>query len=804
MQTTDGPNGARGESYVSGIKAACFPCGTCLGATFDTQLLHLVGKAVAKEAKTKAANVLLAPTMNVIRSPLGGRNYETYSEDPLVLGTLAAAYVNGCQEEGIAATPKHFVANEAENKRTTLSVEVDEQTLRELYLLPFQLVMKLSDPWCFMTSYNRVNNTYVADNHRLIQDVLRKEWGFDGLVMSDWMGTYSTAEGVNAGVELEMPGPTKWRGEKLLQAIRIGEVSADTIDKRATKVLELAKRLGRFEHPEEGPEHAVEDPERDQFIAYAAAEGMVLLKNDDEMLPIPKNDSVAMIGHFASHVCLGGGGSARVDALHAVSPFDGMTKLGYDTTLAEGIPVFGAVPHADPSIVYPTSSRKHSPAPVKLEWFNGKQIGQNLAHEEFKPEAEYMIKEQWPSYLDKDHCSRMEFDIVAPSTGHHIFSVISTGQAKCYIDGKLVYDRPQETDLKPESFYFFKSKLERRFNFDMTKGQRYSIKLESWACDPEILDAAPLFGKMFQGSALRFHEHIDEELQKREAAQVARRSKYAVVLIGNTNEIESEGFDRDTLDLSTAQYDLIDTVLEANPRTIVVNFSGAPVTMSRFVNKVPAILQAWFPGQECGHSVAAVLAGIINPSGRLPMSWPKTNEDNPAFENFPVGDDLLLHYKERLNVGYRYYDKRSAPKPLFEFGHGLSYTTFSISNASVAGSKGISEPSDSIIVQCEAENTGDREGKFVVQFYVRFPEASFGSARPPKELKAFGKVNLKPSERRTVSVELDKYAVSAYDAAQSCWRAQAGTYTVEMGSSTSEIASRVEFAVAKDFTWTGI
>jgi beta-glucosidase len=735
---------------------------------------------------------------------IGGRNYETYSEDPVVLGELAAAYVNGCQEEGIAATPKHFVANEAENFRTKLSVEVDEQTLREIYLHPFQIIMKKADPWCFMSSYNKVNGEYVADSHRLLQDILRDEWGFQGLIMSDWMGTYSTAKGVNAGVELEMPGPTKWRGGLLLKAVHDGQITISTIDQRAEKVLELLKRLGRFENPEEPPERAVEDRQRDDFIAYAAAEGMVLLKNKDSILPIPKGESVALIGHFAEHVCLGGGGSARVDALHAITPFEGMTKLGYKTTLAPGIPIFGAVPHADASIVFESCKNHPSERPVKLEWFNGPVIGDNLAESEMRPNAEYMIKEQWPSYLDKvSYCTRMKFDLVAPSTGHHIFSVISTGPAKCYIDGDLVYDRPQENDLKLESFYFFKSKLERRFNFHMKKGQRYSLKLESWACDPKILNAAPLFGKMFQGSALRFHEHIDEHALKQEAADVAGQSKYAVVFVGNTAEIESEGFDRDTMDLQQCQYDLIRTVRSANPRTIVVNFTGSVCTMTQFVDDVPAIVQGWFPGQESGHSIAAVLSGIINPSGRLPISWPRKLEDNPSYGNFPVGKDLLLHYEEGLDVGYRHYDRPDRPDPLFEFGFGLSYTTFTVADARPQGSSTVSATS-SVIIDCEVENTGDREGKVVVQYYVKPPKFSFGRPRPLKELKAFRKVSLRGGERRTISVELDKYAVSGYDAERSAWYAAEGEYEVLVGLSSREMCSTAVFLVAKTFGWTGV
>ncbi|KAF7557701.1 hypothetical protein G7Z17_g399 [Cylindrodendrum hubeiense] len=809
IKFTDGPNGARGESYVSGIKAACFPCGTSLGSTFDTSVLENIGAAVAKEAETKSANVLLGPTLNVIRSPLGGRNYETYSEDPLVLGTLAAAYVRGVQSEGrIAATPKHFVANDAENQRTTLSVEVDEQTLREIYLKPFQLVAKLSDPWCFMSSYNRVRGTYVADSAELINGILREEWGFKGPVISDWMGTYSTGPGINAGVDVEMPGPPKWRTlAAVSKLVQEGSVSEETITDSARRILELAQRLGRFENPEEPPERAVEDAKRDALIERSGAEGIVLLKNNTGVLPIPKNASVALIGHHARTVVLGGGGSARVDALHAITPIEGFEKLGYSTKVALGVPVFGAVPHADPSIVFGSGQTEYSAEPVKLEWFNGSVIGQNLAHEEFRPQAEYMIKEQWPEYLNKvDYSTRITFDLVAPSTGDAIFSVISTGRAKCYIDGQEVFERPQETKLRPESFYFFKKQLERRFNHHLESGKRYAIKLESWACDPDILSAAPLFGKMFQGSALRFHEKIDLEGRLAEAKQVAQETDYAVVCVGTTNEIESEGFDRDTMDLTLDQYHLIDAVVASNPKTIVVNFSGAPVSFTQFVDTAPAIVQAWFPGQEAGDSLAAVLTGLVNPSGKLPLSWPKRLEDNSSYGNFPATSDDILRYAEGLNIGYRWYDRQSSPKPLFPFGFGLSYTQFSITHAKVESSNAILHPDGQVKVTTQVTNTGSRSGKTVVQFYVDslYDIKVPGHARPIKELQAFSKVEIGTGETKEVSVHLDKYSVSIYDTDNKRWHVEKGEYRVLIGLSSVDIAQVVLFSVAESFTWTGI
>lgn len=762
-----------------------------------------MGVEIAKEAQWKAGNVLLAPTLNVMRSPLGGRNYETYSEDPFVLGILAAAFVNGCQSQGIAATPKHFVANEAENERKRLSVEVDEQTLREIYLLPFQLVMKLSKPLCFMTSYNRVNGTYVCDDRRLVDSVLRQEWGFDGLVMSDWMGTYSTAESVNAGVDLEMPGPTKWRGDLLQQAVVENKVPEKTINDSVKRVLQLAKVLGRFENSSEPLERAIEDPRRDNIITDAAAEGIVLLKNEG-ILPIRGRKTVAMIGQHAHLASIGGGGSAMVDALHSVSPIAGMEQVGVRVKASPGVPVYGTLPHANADIVLPAGNSDRDAAPVKIEWFNGSVIGQNTVLEEWRPTAEYMIKEKWPGYLNREYCSRITMDILPKTTGPHDLSVISTGRAKLQIDGEIVYEREQETDLALEAFYFYKKKLEQRFTYYMHAGKRYTLVLESWATDPDVLNESPLFGKLYQGSSLRFQEHVDLVARLENAANVAKEVDYAIVCVGNTNDIESEGYDRETMHLTRPQYDLIDCVVKANPNTIVVNFSGGATSMIEFAGKVPAIVHASFPGQECGHSLAKILTGQINPSGRLPFSWPRALEDNSSFGNFPVYKDLLLHYNEGLDVGYRHYDRRDSPDPLFPFGFGLSYTTFEISNLQMSSDNLPAHPMGSIEVTCDVGNTGSQQGKCLVQVYIAFPSTTVGRPRPIKELKAFKKVDLEPSHNKTISVTLDKYSISIYDAKNSCWMGLGGNFSVLVGFSSVDIVAKSSFTVDHDFMWRGV
>jgi beta-glucosidase len=328
--------------------------------------------------------------------------------------------------------------------------------------------------------------------------------------------------------------------------------------------------------------------------------------------------------------------------------------------------------------------------------------------------------------------------------------------------------------------------------------------LESWATDPDILNGPPLSGKMYQGSSLRFQEHVDLTQRLQDAAEVAKSSDYAIICVGNTNEIESEGYDRETMDLTGPQYDLINTVVKANPKTVVVNFSGGATSMTQFVDQVPAIVHASFPGQECGHSLASRLTGQLNPSGRRPFSWPRRLEDNPSFENFPVGKDLLLHYKEGLDVGYRYYDRVTSPTPLFPFGFGLSYTTFEISDARVYPEVMPAGPLGALDIVCDVKNTGSRRGKCVVQIYVAFPSTSIGRLRPMKELKAFKKVDLAPSESNTLSFTLDKYSISIFDAANSCWNALVGKFTVSIGLSSVDIATKLVFTVEQGFSWTGL
>jgi beta-glucosidase len=607
-------------------------------------------------------------------------------------------------------------------------------------------------------------------------------------VVSDWLGTYSTAKALKAGMDLEMPGPTRWRGQKLLDAMKQAEVPFDILDKSVQRVIDLAEKLGRFNDPVETPEESILDKKRLDFITELAAEGMVLLKNEDNILPIPGTATVAVIGQHATHPSIGGGGSAKVLAQHIISPLEGLKDSGVKCIHSPGVPILATVPHVQPE------------GRILLEWFNGHDVSTEKVHEAEIANAEYMIKEAWPKYLRQDYCTRISFSLKPKSSGNHVFSVITTGVARVYIDGIEVFHRPQEPVLQPESFYFYKAKIERRFTVPMTQGQVYKVVMHSWGTEKEVLNAVP--GTMFQGSSLRFMEHVDVPKAIEDAAKAAAESDVAVVFVGNTNEIESEGYDRETMDLTSDQYSLVSAVAKSNPKTVVVNFSGSPVTVLPFIDEIPAFLQGWFAGQECGYSVAKVLLGQVNPSGRLPMSWPKRNEDNPAYNNFPCNDDDVLEYKEGLKVGYRYYDAPDAPEPQFCFGSGMSYTEFELHNLGISAAVQGSPQETKFSLNYDLVNSGKRDGKQVVQIYVG--PSALTALRPMKELKAFQKVFVKAGDRETVSFELDKYTFSSFDAGMNQWRMGQGEWNIWAGFSTQCLLATLQISIPETHFWTGV
>ena len=805
IKVTDGPNGARGGGgLVGGVKAACFPVAIALAATWNAALVKQIGQALAEEAKSKGARVLLAPTVNLHRSPLNGRNFECYSEDPYLTAQLAVAYIQGVQSQGIAATIKHYVGNDSEFERMTISSEIDERPLRELYLLPFEAAVKEARVWAVMSSYNKVNGTSASEHPRLLTAILKQEWGFDGVVMSDWFGTYSTAEASNAGLDLEMPGPTKHRGEKLVKAVRDGAVSSDTLRESARRLLRLYSRVGAFADPVIPEERAIDRPEHRAIIRQAGAEGIVLLKNSG-LLPInpfafasfdyaqasplrlrpeaqpegaqarrdrqdrPKAPGkIAVIGPNAKTAQIMGGGSAQVNAHYSVSPFDGLAahrvELGYEL----GCTNYRLIPLLQ--------------AEVSVTYYNSPDLsGAAVASANLAEAGLLWFGEVAPGVDPRNFSARLAARFTPTEGGEYHFGLVSAGRSRLLVNGRLLIDNWQS--WQPGQNYFGQASDEQLARLTLQAGQGYDLVVEY---------SSQVEGSLgIKGVRLGVIKPLGDEALER-AVQLAATADVAVLCVGASGEWDTEGQDRPHLDLPGRQDELIARVAAVNPRTVVVLQTGGPVAMP-WLAQVAAVLQAWYPGQECGNAIADVLFGLVNPAGRLPQTFPVRLEDNPAFINYP-GENGRVRYGEGLFIGYRYYDKKRL-SPLFPFGHGLSYTTFSYHNLRL--SVAAIAPGESLTVTLELTNTGQRAGQEVVQLYLRDPQAKL--MRPAKELKGFAKVELQPGETATVTLPLEMRALAYFDDAKAAWVAEAGEFEVLVGASAQDIRARARFTLTADW-----
>lgn len=773
IKVTDGPNGARGGgALVGGVKAASFPVGIALASTWNTDLLEQVGRALAEEARSKGARVLLAPTVNIHRSTLNGRNFECYSEDPFLSAQMARAYIAGLQSRGVAATIKHYVGNESEFERMSISSEIDERALREIYLLPFEVAVKDAGVWAVMAAYNRVNGTFAGEHPHLLRDILKGEWGFDGVVMSDWFATHSTAAAASAGLDLEMPGPTRFRGEQLVQAVRSGEVSPSAVADSARRVVRLIGRVGGFDDPTIPPEQASDRPEHRALIRRAGAAAIVLLKNDG-ILPLDPAalSKIALIGPNAAAAQIMGGGSAQLNAHYRVSPVEGITARAGAAVHVEHEP--GCTNHRLLPALH---------GPLSVEYFASPDLSGPVVFNEQRSEGELMWFEDVAPGLDvASFSARVSAPFTPELGGHYQLGLVSAGLSRLYLDGQVLVDnwhawRPGET-------YFGSGSQEVIGTADLEAGRTYELTIDYAAQTSGTLGIRALHVGVLRPLG-------DEAIER--AVELARSSDVAVVCAGLTGEWDTEGSDRPHMDLVGRQNELITRVANANPRTVVVLQTGGPVTIP-WLEQVAAVLEAWYPGQECGNAIADVLFGDVNPSGRLPQTFPKRIEDNPAFPNYP-GNDGTVRYEEGVMVGYRHYDARRI-EPLFPFGHGLSYTTFAYSNLRLSADD--LQPGGELTVSVDVANRGARAGGEVVQVYVRDEEACL--ERPPKELKAFARIELRPGETRRVELRLGMRAFAYFDPQRAAWTAEAGRFEVQVGSSSRAIHLRAPVRLSDDW-----
>jgi beta-glucosidase len=652
-----------GSSAITGLPGAplkvlttSFPAGVAMAAAWDPELVEREGHAIGQEIKALGRDMILGPTVNINRIPLWGRNFEGYGEDPYLAGRLGVAYIRGVQGEGVIPSVKHFDANNEEFERHRIDEKIDERTLHEIYLPAFKAAVEEAGAWTVMSAYNKVNGVHCGESVPLLHDILQKEFGFKGFVISDWGSTYSTAGTVNAGMDLEMPGGPLMQpwlanprsqssgssggwlaADKVLAEVKAGHITEATLDGNVARILRVIFVSGLFDHPHTATGD-VDTPAQQAVARQGATEGIVLLKNADSLLPLDakKIHSIAMIGPNAATARTGGGGSSLVRPRYAIAPLDGIRERvgsGVEVKYALGVGMDGEDPTVD---------------------------------------------------------------------------------------------------------------------------------------TPEV-----------RAGLLK------------EAADAAAHADVAVVVVGRYARLESESFDVKTMDLPAGQDELIAAVERANPHTIVVLNTGDPVTMTKWIAQTPALVEMWYSGQEGGHALASVLFGDANPSGKLPVSFPKEWKDSPAYGHYP-GENLKVDYAEGIYVGYRYFDTKNV-EPLFPFGFGLSYTTFAYSDLKVTPARvSGKEPTE---VSLKVRNTGSRAGAEVVQLYVHDGHSHID--RPLRELKGFRRVELQPGETKTVEFKLDRAAFSYWSPDKTVWVAEPGTFEIQVGASSRDIRLRAPLVLAK-------
>lgn len=758
---SDGPVGVRGRAMGPGLVV---PGPSAIAATWNPALVYELGQALGTEAADRKVDMILAPTVNLHRSPRGGRHFESYSEDPELSSRVAVAYISGVQSMGVGACVKHFVANDQEFERHTINVDVDERSLREIYLPPFEAAVKEAGVRAVMGAYNFVNGHHACAQPELLIGVLKEEWGFDGLVVSDWGAIKETVAPARYGLDLEMPGPGRWWGKgQLLEALEAGKVDESLIDDKVRRIVGFLDWAGRINTATDHDEASIERPEHRDLARRAAAESMVLVRNQDGLLPLAGDRTVALIGPGAAETAMLGGGSASLVPHRATSVLESLGER-------LGPRLIGHAPGID-------MRRKAEAVPeswihdgVSFELYDG--IG--FDGQPFKTLSQPLpfnvwFGDNWPKDCDAMSV-RLEFTMTPEHSGRHRLCALGFAHARLYVNGQLVADNDVEGFSAGLGLHGGHGYM------DLEAGQQYRIRLDhvprerrQWVC---IVDVGVELAD------------VDREQGLSEAAALAAQADTAVVVVGSNAEWESEGGDRDSIELPNQQDELVERVLDANPNTVVVLNCGAPMTLP-WLDRTSAVLLAWYPGQEAGEAIADVLVGDAEPGGRMPTTWAKREQDTPAYLNYP-GEAGVVRYGEGIFVGYRWYDAR-AIAPMIPFGHGGSYTTFEWGPPEVSGE------STQRTVKVPITNTGERPGSEVVQVYVAPPAGEV--PRPPKELAGFAKLTLNPGETGTAEVTLNERSFARWDPETLRWTVDPGIYRLVVAASAVDSRSAIDIEV---------
>jgi beta-glucosidase len=764
LKMSDGPSGVRGERI--GVKRSMsFPCGMASGATWDVGLIERYGSALAAEAISKGVHLLLGPTVCIPRTPLGGRTFESFSEDPWLSSRLTVAYVRGVQDGGVGCCVKHFACNDQEHERMSIDVDIDERTLREVHLAPFESAVAEAGVWSLMGAYNRVQGDFCCEHPRLLGEILKGEWGFDGVVVSDWFGTHSTAAAAIAGLDVEMPGPGSWFGRPLAEAVQAGEVDEGIVDDHVRRVLRLAERTGALDAPPvaEGED---DDPGRRTIARELAIGGTVMLDNDG-LLPLDPATvrRVVVIGPNAVSLATGGGGSSRVSPHRRLSFVDELaTRLGgVEITHEIGCRLDRGAGRLDPRLI---------PAGLALECFRGTSWeGNPVGSETVRVGSWTALGDPYPGVPVND-CSVRVGGVLRPdATGTWTIGLASIGGARLSIDGALLIDNMDPT---PGDFFYGMGSETVHQAVDLVAGSDHQLVVEytsgahSGVAGFEVFASRP----------------PDPDAMDR-AVAAAADADAAIVVVGSNDQWETEGADRTGLRLVGEQDELVERVLAANPRTAVVLNAGGPIE-TPWADRAAAVLMTWYPGEEGAPALADIVSGVAEPSGRLPITFPRRLEDNPTHGAYYPGSGGVVRYGEGMFVGYRHYDA-SGISPAYPFGHGLGYTTFEFGSATA------DVDGTDVVVTVPVTNTGRRRGSAVVQLYVADVESSV--PRPAKELKAFDKTSLDAGETTSVTLTLDERSFAYWDEAAGGWTVEPGEFDLVIGASSADVRATVRVAI---------
>ena len=746
---SDGPVGVRGPEFSEQRLSANFPSSTALAASWDEELLLRIGQALAAEATRHGADVVLGPTINLHRSPLGGRHFECFSEDPHLTGRLAVAYVRGLQDSGVGACPKHYVANDAETDRREVDNMIDERTLRELYLAPFEAVVVDASPWALMAGYNGVNGAPMSEN-ALLAEPLKGEWGWDGLVMSDWGGVYSTEPSAVAALDLAMPGPEPKWGEPLLEAVRAEAVDEAVLDAKVVRLLRLAARAGALAGAHTVRPAAAEAAAASPLAREAAVAGTVLLSNDG-ILPLQRHAlrRVALLGPGAIEPRSQGGGSAMVFPPYVVRPQEALARA-----LGEQIEVVT-------TIGAQLRQALRSPLPDEVEgttvtWLaaDGRVLAEEAAS---APWLVRSFSSVWPGSTSVMIRTRFR----APLGGTWRLGVSGVGAFDLELGGEPALETTFVRDRMDMASWGVEAP-QAAIDVELDPGAPVDVQLRyRWPDDMYLMSSG--FGvEQVLGTG-------DDEIAR--AVELARASDVAVVVVGTSEAVESEGHDRTNLKLPGRQNDLVAAVAAANPRTVVVVNAGAPVELP-WRTQVGAILVTWFPGMECGNALTDVLLGDAEPGGRLPTTWPVDLMSAPVVEVEPT--EGRLAYDEGLHIGHRAY-LRAGVEPAYWFGYGLGYTTWEYESLDATPSA----------ARVQVRNTGGRPGKQVVQVYISRPESAL--ERAALALAGFTVVHVEPGRSVEVEVPLDPRALRHWDEETHAWAVEPGPLDVHTGPHVGDL-----------------